>query len=485
MSQQIDKTNLGYMGEPYQYKLVKQFMEDKSCFKDLEPLIDQNMFTGQYLRVYVGTMLEYFRKYGCVPSYSSMSAELRQKSHTQADIEICDAIVEKIRKTTSDGREQTIKLATRFFRQQNIIKAANEAIRLAGNGDLEHFEECEKLLKDALNAGVHEDFEEVSLYDGLESVLSDDFRTTIPTGIGKIDEALNGGLGKGELGLIVGPTSFGKTSLTTSMAADGAVCRCEQNNGLGFKVLQIVFEDTLKQIQRKHFSKITQVEACHLSNPEYFDHVREQLENYEDKQILNDNLRIIRVKSGQKTIDDIIAMINKKINKGFTPDLVIIDYFECLKITGPSTMSKWDKESMTMRKIEAAANEMNIAFWVATQGNRDSINTDLVTMDKAGGSIGKVQIAHIIMTITRSQEDIADNIATIAITKNRAGQAGRTFDGVYFNNGTCTISTDNVEEYDTTMAFNNKVKESKENAEIELNKDIFKRVDKKKMININ
>lgn len=479
MSQQIDKTNLGYMGESYQYKLVKQFMEDKSCFKDLEPLIDQNMFTGQYLRIYVGTMLEYFRKYGCVPTYSSMSAELRQKSHTQADIEFCDATIDKIRKTTSDGREQTISLATRFFRQQNIIKAANEAIRLAGNGDLEHFEECEKLLKDALNAGVHEDFEEVMLYDGIENVLSDDFRITIPTGIGKIDESLNGGLGKGELAVIIGPTSFGKTSLTTSIAASGAVYKCEQNNNLGFKVLQIVFEDSVKQIQRKHFSKITQIEACNLSNPEYIDLVKEQLKSYKDKDILNENLRIIRVKSGQKSVDDIIGIINKEINKGFKPDMVIIDYFECLRITGSNTMSKWDKESLMMRKIESVANELNIAFWVATQGNRDSINTDLVTMDKAGGSLGKVQIAHIIITITRSQEDIADNIATIAITKNRAGQAGRTFDGVYFNNGTCTISTDNIEEYDTTIEFNKKYIEKKEDMTKQDTREIFNMIKNK------
>lgn len=479
MSQQIDKTNLGYMGESYQYKLVKQFMEDKSCFKDLEPLIDQNMFTGQYLRIYVGTMLEYFRKYGCVPTYSSMSAELRQKSHTQADIEFCDATIDKIRKTTSDGREQTISLATRFFRQQNIIKAANEAIRLAGNGDLEHFEECEKLLKDALNAGVHEDFEEVMLYDGIENVLSDDFRITIPTGIGKIDESLNGGLGKGELAVIIGPTSFGKTSLTTSIAASGAVYKCEQNNNLGFKVLQIVFEDSVKQIQRKHFSKITQIEACNLSSPEYIDLVKEQLKSYKDKDILNENLRIIRVKSGQKSVDDIIGIINKEINKGFKPDMVIIDYFECLRITGSNTMSKWDKESLMMRKIESVANELNIAFWVATQGNRDSINTDLVTMDKAGGSLGKVQIAHIIITITRSQEDIADNIATIAITKNRAGQAGRTFDGVYFNNGTCTISTDNIEEYDTTIEFNKKYIEKKEDMTKQDTREIFNMIKNK------
>ena len=46
-------------------------------------------------------------------------------------------------------------------------------------------------------------------------------------------------------------------------------------------------------------------------------------------------------------------------------------------------------------------------------------------MDKAGGAIGKIQISHIIMSITRSLEDISENIATISILKNRAGQSGR------------------------------------------------------------
>jgi len=479
MSAQIDKSTLGYLGEDVQFKIVKEFMEDKSLFKDLEPLVDQNMFTGQYLKMYVGTMLEYYRKYGCIPSYSAMSVELRQKAHTQADIEICDAIVDKVRSTNSYGAENTKVIATRFFRQQRIIKAGKEILRLAGDGDLENYDTCEKLLREALNAGNHDDYEEVSLFDGVENVLSEDFRITIPTGIGLIDKVLNGGLGKGELGLIVGPTSFGKTSLTTSMAADAAVCKSEQNGNLGFKVLQIVFEDTLKQIQRKHFSKITQVEACQLSNPEYVEHVREQLEHYDDRVMLNSNLKIVRLKSGQKTIEDVIKIIEKHINNGFRPDLVIIDYFECLKITGPSTMSKWDKESQTMRKIESAANELNTAFWVATQGNRDSINTDLVTMDKAGGSIGKIQIAHIIMTITRSQEDIADNIATIAITKNRAGSSGRVFDGVYFNNGTCTISTDNVEEFDTTMAFDKEKTRREDDRNQETINECFNRVKNK------
>ena len=101
----VDKSSLKYLGEDYQYKLVKEFMEDKSCFKDLAPIIDQNMFTGQYLRTYVGTMLEYLKKHGDVPSYSSMAIELRQRAHTQADIEICEGVINKIKSTPSDGAD--------------------------------------------------------------------------------------------------------------------------------------------------------------------------------------------------------------------------------------------------------------------------------------------------------------------------------------------------------------------------------------------
>ena len=775
MSQQIDKTSLTYLGEDYQYKLVKEFMEDKNCFKDLAPIIDQNMFTGQYLRMYVGTMLEYLKKYGSVPSYSSMSVELKQKAHTQADIEICDAIVEKIRKTPSDGSDQTREVAIKFFKQQNIIKAAHEMLSLVGNGDIENYEKCEKLLKDALNTGTHEDYEESRVFDGMDETLSDDFRVVIPTGIGKVDDTLNGGLGKGELGVILGPTSFGKvqpydakivtpngfvdmsdivvgseiigsdgkkhnvidvfphkdwtffkvtfsdgtstecgvehlwnvrcvnsndktyktmslndivksglktkntnhykyeiqltkpveyneintkidpytmgrmiggdnypseeyseylsdfnslyywdtiffvqhkfihndflynsiekrvsllngimdvggeystedgffvystnsvmmahdlselvmslggyaivnpinifnkstlykvkfnvfddkikvfrnktlyddiipnvngiknrkyiesvefsricdgqcikvdaddelyltddyivthnTSLTTSMALNAAEYKSEQNGNEGFKVLQIVFEDRIKQIQRKHYSKITQIEACNLSKAEYVEYVKDILNNYENREMIQNNLRIIRLKSGEKTIEFIIELIKKHINNGFRPDMVIIDYFECIKLTGPASSSKWDKESDTMRKIESCANELNIAFWVPVQGNKDSINTDLVTMDNGGGSIGKLQISHIIMSITRSIDDIANNIATIAILKNRAGSSGRVIDGTFFNNGTCTISTDNIQEVDNTMYFNNKEYQDKKfENEKDLRRQIF------------
>ena len=94
--------------------------------------------------------------------------------------------------------------------------------------------------------------------------------------------------------------------------------------------MQIVFEDRVKQIQRKHFGRITGFEAKDLSKPGIIEQVREQLAKYPDRELLQKNLRIVRLPSGEKTADDIKRLIIKLKNLGFSPDLVIVDYFECL-----------------------------------------------------------------------------------------------------------------------------------------------------------
>ena len=162
----------------------------------------------------------------------------------------CD--MKQIDKLKKEKNQEYVKreLAEKFFKQQNMIRVANEIIKIAGKGDIENYDKCVDILNKALIQGTNEDLG-YCVFDNENETLSEDYRVAIPTGIGKIDETLEGGLGKGELGCIIGSSSFGKTSLTTAMASFAATYRCPQNNDDGYKVLQIVFEDRVKQIQRK------------------------------------------------------------------------------------------------------------------------------------------------------------------------------------------------------------------------------------------
>ena len=462
------RSDLGYLGEAFQYRLTHEFMENHTFFEDLSSIIDQNMFTDPNLKTFVGVMKNYYERQGYVPSYGMMETELRDISHSDKEIEIYLAILEKIRNTAGDGVDRIRELAEKFFKQQNIIRTANEILKIAGNGDTNQYDACVDLLNDAMAKGTHNDFGE-GLFDHINETLSEDYRTPIPTGIGKIDEALEGGLGKGELGVIIGPTSFGKTSLTTAMASHAA---CN-----GYKVLQIVFEDRIKQIQRKHLGRITGIEAKDLSKPDVIDLVRQTIDAFPQKEALEKNLRIVKFPSGEKTARQIERFIKKLINSGFKPDLTIIDYFECLEHEqDKSSSNEFSQEGKTMRRFEAMAGELDMAIWIPSQGTKDSINLELVTMDKIGGSVKKAQIAHVIMSIARTVDDIANNKATIAILKNRAGKSGKVFNNVEFNNGTCRISTENVDELDSLF----ELKQKQEDMRLNTQREIFKSAKKDK-----
>lgn len=452
MAEKTDKTSLGYLGEDFQYKLVHAFLEDKEFFKDLYEITDQNMFTNPNLKTCVGIMKEYFEKHESVPSYETIGIVLREKISNPLDLEVYFGELGRLKDTPFDDLDLIKELGTRFFRQQNIVKTANQILKIASNGVDE--DKCAKyveLMSEALSKGTHSNYG-ANVTDNLEETLSADYRQTIKTGIDVFDTVLEGGIGKGELGLIVGPTSFGKTSMTTAMASFAAI---EENK----KVLQIFFEDTEKQIRRKHIARFVtkygdkkekgediEVEARNLSKEEFHDYVCDVLKregNKEKYDRLRQNLRLLRLPSGEITAEGIKRMIKKLIMTGFTPDVVIIDYFECLNHDCFANIGNdYEKEGKSMRKFEAMAGELNIALWIPSQGTKDSVNAELVTMDKIGGSAKKSQIAHIILSIARTTDDIASNKATIAVLKNRAGQSGRIFEGANFNNGTCIIKAD-------------------------------------------
>ena len=237
--------------------------------------------------------------------------------------------------------------------------------------------------------------------------------------------------------------------MTTAMASYAAT--------QGFNVLQIFFEDLEKQISRKHIARLTEIEAKDLSKPDNIEYVKERLNEMKKEgfiQSYNEHLKIKRFPSGEKTARALRSWIERVIKEGFRPDLVIIDYFECIESEyGSHVANEYEREGKTMRTLEAMANELGFALWVPTQGTKDSINLDIVTMDKAGGSAKKVQIGHIILSISKQLEDQDANRATIAVLKNRAGKSGNIFQNCYFNNGTCIINTDDVNNIDSMFQY--------------------------------
>ena len=259
------------------------------------------------------------------------------------------------------------------------------------------------------------------------------------------------------------------TSATTGFCANAATVKTEDNNGMGYKVLHFFFEDTEVAIRRKYYGYLTDIDACELSDPNNKQIALKILMNNENelRNMMARNVICQRLTTGEYSASDIKYLIQQYISKGFVPDLVVIDYFECLKpeknMDGYND-SEWTREGITMRKLEGIAKEFDVALWVPIQSTKDAINQEYVGMNQGGGSVKKTQIGHIVIQLAQTLEQKERGVLNIFIGKLRAVKIGRTsFPNVGFNNGTCKFdfsNLDSIENEPTADSKNGSINEN-------------------------
>jgi replicative DNA helicase len=284
------------------------------------------------------------------------------------------------------------------------------------------------MVNKALQVGEIDEAEH-DVFTNLDQVLDEDYRHPIPMGIAGIDNLLKGGLAKGELGVILAPTGVGKTTVLTKI--------CNHAFNLGYNVLQIFFEDNPKIIQRKHFTLWTGIAPDELSfhKDVVMEKVRDIKENVTNKLILK------KYASDTLTMSQIKNQIRKMIAEGTKIDMISLDYIDCV-VPDKNLGDEWKSEGSVMRGFEAMCHELDVAGWTATQGNRSSISSDVVTTDQMGGSIKKAQVGHVIITVAKSLQQKEMKLATIAITKSRIGRDGVVFENCKFDNELMEIDTE-------------------------------------------
>ena len=154
-------------------------------------------------------------------------------------------------------------------------------------------------------------------------------------------------------------------------------------------------------------------------------------------------MKLLKLASDNVTISEIKNKIRKLNSENpHKVDLLIIDYVDCISPERAATGEEWKGEGYIMRSLEAMTGEFDIAIWTATQGNRESISSEVVTGDQMGGSIKKAQIAHVIISIAKTLEQKEHNLATLTLLKSRIGKDGVVFQNCKFNNEYIVIDTE-------------------------------------------
>lgn len=229
----------------------------------------------------------------------------------------------------------------------------------------------------------------------------------IASGLPTVDEALEGGLDKGEIGLFIGPTHRGKTRALVNVGAHALE--------LGKRVVHfIVCDSTATRVARRYDSVLTN---------EIYSSLRD------DPKSLIVHLKRIKRAGGHLTIkeydrfaptpNDLRHWLKEHIEMiKESPDLIVLDYLDELKSDRHYKDYRFESRDVTsaVRRLGA---EFGCPIWTASQGNRGSMAKRLVGLDDVAEDVWKVNQADVVITINQSEEEKEENIVRYRLAKAR------------------------------------------------------------------
>ena len=420
--------NFDYLGNTFQLQLLNQIILDKDFSSSIMDVIEPIYFDNKYFKIILQMTKEYHKKYESTPNFDTLEQIVKSEISQEMVAKIVLDTLTQVKEAPFEGSTFVQEKALKFCKQQELQKAMDKAQKIITQGDFESYDKVEGLVREALQVGEI-DKGQTDIFANLDTVLDEDYRHPIPMGIKGIDKLLKGGLAKGEIGVILAPTGVGKTTILSKISNTAF--------NLGYNVLQIFFEDNPKIIQRKHFTMWTGIEPDNLvqNKEEVMSKITEIKETMQNRLVLK------KLASDTMTMSQIKNQVRKMIADGIKIDMVLLDYIDCV-LPESSSKDEWKAEGSVMRGFEAMCHELDLVGWTATQGNRASISSEVVTTDQMGGSIKKAQVGHVIITVAKSLQQKELNLATIAITKSRIGKDGVVFENCKFNNEMLEIDTE-------------------------------------------
>lgn len=410
MLDQEEKT-FGSFGKPFQEVLAKLILEDSKFATQLGEILDINFFELRYLQDFVRKIYSYKEEYGLHPSKGTYESILKNESPE----DISETLRKQVRNyyvrmaagRIDDVDEEYVKnKALDFCKKQKLQEAMLKSVKLMKESS---FDEISKIINDALKLGLDTDFG-YDFIEDFEKRYELRYRNPVSTGWSEIDDILRGGMGNGELGVVIAPTGVGKSMVLAHLGAKAI------HNGMNVVHYTLELQDVT--IGNRYDSCLTGIRLNELFTKK--EEVYERIKDVPGK------LLIKEYPTKSATTNTIRNHLEKLRQRDFKVGTIIVDYGDILK---PILHSKEKRENLETiyEELRAIAHEFECPVWTASQTNRSGINAEVITMEAISEAFSKCFVADFIFSVSRTATDKMNNTGRMFIAKNRNGVDGIVF----------------------------------------------------------
>jgi len=405
MSEAVD--NLAKYGQSYQTKVVTNLVTDRPFLEQVSDILETKYFESDTNKWVVDITRKYFSKYKNTPTTDFFKTEIQKITDKALQQNVLTQL-KAIYALQSGGDSEWVKNEfVTFCKNQNFKNVILTSVDLLQTGQ---FDKIEKLVRDAVKVGQSNDLG-LDYKEDIEVRFEEVNRRTVKTNWDVIDELIDGGLGPGELGVIVAPSGVGKTWVLCHIGAEAV--------RQGKNVLHYTLELTQNYVGQRYDTIFTGIPSAELRDN------KEQIKDKVDK--LKGGLMIKYYPPKGITANTIAAHIDMVRSTKFQPDLIIIDYADLLVSVNSKNNSDYQEQGGIYIDLRAMGGEYQIPIWTASQTNRSAIESDVIHADKIADSYAKVMNADLIISVSRKDTDKLNDTARFHVMKNRFGQDGLTF----------------------------------------------------------
>lgn len=376
-------------GNHYENWLTWTILTDHSFAEQIFEVLDINYINLDHLKEIVNTAKKYYEEYKCFPSVKLLYSILNKDIQNDLVKNQCLTYMKKMYKEPVNGDIDYIKKTSLdFCKKRGLMEAIEKVLDLA---EQSNYDQIASVIQKSLELGSDRNVGHV-YSDQLDYRMVADVREPVSTGWENVDRVTNGGLGRGELGTIVGPTSVGKSFALVNLG----------KNALkkGYSVVHYSLE-----LSEKHLGKRYDASFTGIPINELFDN-REKVKEIIDA--IKPKLIIKGFPTKSASALTIKNHISRLRTRNFIPDLVIIDYADIMKSTKNYRDKRFEHESV-YEDLRSLAMELNVPFWSASQANRASLDEEIVSLNRIAESYAKATVADIIITMSKSNFYIAKN----------------------------------------------------------------------------
>src|SRR3990167_3803381 len=391
----------------FQQHVLISFLTDLDFIKKNRGIIQAEYFDDEILRGVCRVALDHYERTGGLPDRALLMEEIKPLVAPGRKYgEYKEKIHDLYEKPTTNNEYYQGK-AIEFARYQALMLAIQESSDFIEAGE---YDKVEEAVRRALRVGtrtvdmVYEFFDETKNRAQLYQNKRRGSTTRVPTGIRELDSVIQGGLDRGELGMVVAPPKHGKSTALFNIGANAVIH--------GKVVLHVTLEMSKSMVAARYDSRFFGQSFRNIQKrPKSFLEAMGRLQ-----ESLSGRLKIVEFPTKSMKLSDLRAVTQDIDNLG----LLVVDYADLIR-PPRHREDNWIELADIYENLRGLAGEIKVPIWTASQSKSNSMGSKVIDIHQIAKSFDKAAIVDLAVSLCQTESEAAEGRMRLFVMANRMG----------------------------------------------------------------